>query len=178
MRACAYVVGPTDGPGAALQDLARGLGFSVVLPYTGLANAETQSQQTPLMFFLFAAVDEVGALKTAADAIRFAPGRRIRFSPLVYFSESPSLDAIRLCIDMGFDDVITLPFSQRRVEERLKRLVDHTQVYFETSGYFGPDRKSPAGSEVISGAQYRRLEIIRTPASGVNVMRDEVVAAA
>ena len=54
------------------------------------------------------AVDDVGDLKAAADAIRFSPGRRIRFCPMVYFSESPHLDAIRTCVEMGFDDVITL----------------------------------------------------------------------
>jgi len=61
MRAAAYVVGPPDGPGAALTDLARGLGFPVVLPYAGLAAAETQAQQTPLLFFLFAAAADVGS---------------------------------------------------------------------------------------------------------------------
>ena len=32
MKAAAYVVGPLDGPGAALRDLAQRLGYSTVLP--------------------------------------------------------------------------------------------------------------------------------------------------
>lgn len=176
MRASAFVVGPPDGPGAALTDLARGLGFPVVQTYTGVAAAETQAQQTPLLFFLFAAVDEVTGLKTVADAIRFSPSRRIRFSPMVYFSESPLMEAIRTCVDMGFDDVLTLPFTQARVAGRLARLVERTQVYFETADYLGPDRGGRR-THGQSGGQYRRLEIIRSPARGVSVMRDEMQVA-
>ncbi len=176
MRACAFVVGPHDGPGAALADLARGLGFAAVQPYSSLAAAEAQAQQTPLLFFLFAAVDDVLVLKAAADAIRFSPSRRIRFSPLVYFSESPSLEAIRTCVEMGFDDVITLPFTPSRVAGRLDRLVDHTQVYFETADYLGPDRGARR-THARGNGLYRRLEIMRTVLGGVSVMRDEMQVA-
>lgn len=173
MRASAFVVGPHDGPGAALADLARGLGFAGVHAFSSLAAAEAQAQHLPLLFFLFAAVDDVRDLKSAADAIRFSPGRRIRFCPMVYFSESPSIDAIRTCVEMGFDDVITLPFSAARVSQRLDRLVDRTQVYFETADYLGPDRGA-GRSHTRAGGQYRRLEIIRTVMAGVSVMRDEM----
>ena len=169
MKACAYVVGPGDGPGAALLDMGRELGFPVVLPFQSVAAAEAQSQQTPLIFFLFAAVHDVRILKGVADQIRFAPARRIRFSPLLYFSESPSREAIARCIEMGFDDVITLPFTRPRLMARLTRLVDHTQVYHETSAYLGPERPAHRG-----GGQFRRLEIIRSAAIGTSVLRDEM----
>ena len=169
MKACAYVVGPIDGPGAALMDMGREFGFPVVLPFHSVAAAEAQSQQTPLIFFLFAAVHDVRILKGVADQIRFAPARRIRFSPLLYFSESPSGEAIVRCIEMGFDDVITLPFTRPRVMARIERLVDHTQVYQETSAYLGPERPRRHGS-----GQFRRLEIIRTAAIGTSVLRDEM----
>jgi DNA-binding response OmpR family regulator len=169
MKASAYVVGPSDGPGAALLDMGRELGFPVVLPFHSVAAAEAQSQQTPLIFFLFAAVHDVRILKGVADQIRFAPGRRIRFSPLLYFSESPSREAISRCIEMGFDDVITLPFTRPRLMARLTRLVDRTQVYHETAAYLGPERPIHRGS-----GQFRRLEIIRTAAIGTSVLRDEM----
>jgi DNA-binding response OmpR family regulator len=169
LKACAYVVGPDDGPGAALRDLARDLGFPVVLPFHTVAAAEAQSQQTPLLFCLVAAVDDVRILKGVADQVRFAPARRIRFSPLVYFSESPSREAIARCIEMGFDDVITLPFTGPRVLGRITRLVDHTQIYQETAGYLGPERPSRHGI-----GQFRRLEFIRSCAAGTSILRDEM----
>ena len=50
---------------------------------------------------------------------RFSPSRKLRLSPLIYFSESPSHEGIRACAAMGFDDVVTLPFSRERVTARL-----------------------------------------------------------
>lgn len=176
MKACAYIVGPPDGPGAALTHIAKGLGFSTVLPYAGPSAAEAQSQQTPLLFFLFTEVKSIISLKPVADDIRFSASRRIRFSPLIYFAESPSAEAISSCIEMGFDDVITMPFTSERVRGRVARLIDHTQVYFETPAYLGPNRRVSMATERRPG-QYRRLEIMRSALTGVNVLRDDSHAA-
>lgn len=182
MRAYAYVVGPEDGPGAALGELARGLGFAGVSPFSTIAQADAQSQQTPVVFFLFAATENPRGLRGVAEAIRFSASRRLRFSPLIYFAESPSVEAITTCINMGFDDVITMPFTRRRVLERVTRQVGQTLIYYETPSYFGPDRRRSPGAETTVeqrlGGQYRRLEIVRSLMSGVNVLRDDHVAGA
>lgn len=179
-KATAFIVGPRDGPGAALADLARLLGFASVLPYQDAAAAEQQAARTPLLFFFFAAVDETAALRPAAAAIRGFPGRRLRFSPLVYFPESPQPEAVRLCVQLGFDDVMTLPFSPERVQERLARQVNRPLAFFETPTYFGPDRRGEAhagNTERRGGGRHRRFEIVRTPASGVSILRDDMNAA-
>lgn len=182
MKAAAYVVGPPDGPGAALMDMARRLSFAAVLPYAGVVQAEQQANRTPVCFFLFAAVPDVGALRGVAEAIRFCPSRRVRFSPLIYFSESPSVETITRCINMGFDDVITMPFTRRRVAERIGRQIGQRHIYYETPGYFGPDRRDRVtgpkrAGETRIGGQFRRLEIVRNLLTGVNVLRDDSYAA-
>jgi hypothetical protein len=179
VRACAYVVSSAGRSGTALMELARGCGFDAVVPYQGVTAAELQTTRTPLLFFLCAATPDPRALKAVADAIRFFPSPGIRFSPLIYFDESPSLEVIRQCIAMGFDDVITLPFTRERVEERLRRQVDRPQIYYETPTYFGPDRRGRLPAEPVhslrgTGGQFRRLEIVRTPRRGVRVLRDDV----
>lgn len=179
MKATAFVVGPVDGPGAALTDMARRLDFGAVHPYAGVVQAESQANQTPICFFLFAAVEDVGALRGVADVIRFSSSRRIRFSPLIYFSESPSVDGITRCINMGFDDIITMPFTRERVMDRIGRQVGHTLTYYETPGYFGPDRRDRVtalnrAAETRHGGQFRRLEIVRNLMTGVNVVRDDL----
>lgn len=180
-KATAYIVGPADGPGAALSDMAKRLGFAAVLPYSGVATAEQQTGRTPLLFFLFAAVETVATLKDTADAIRFSTSRKVRLSPLIYFSESPSPEAIRACAGMGFDDVLTLPFSRERVVERLGRQVNRTLVYYETPTYFGPDRRTEADAAAAerrgAAGRVRRLEIIRSVSDGASVIRDDVRAA-
>lgn len=170
-KATAFIVGPTDGPGAALAEMARHLGFQAVLPYAGATLAEQQMARTPLIYFLFAAVNEVASLKVHADAVRLGPSRRLRFSPLIYFSESPSPDGIRACAAMGFDDVVTLPFSRERVTARLARQVNRTIVYCETRDYFGPDRGGAVAGPV------RRFELVRSFTTGLSVLREDARAA-
>jgi hypothetical protein len=179
MRASAYVINPAERAGSALMGVARGLGFEAVLPYAGAPAAEQQAYRTPLMFFLCPAGSELERLKPFADDIRFFPNPQVRFSPMICFAEHPSLADIRRCIDMGFDDIITLPFTRERVLERLLRQVDHLQVYYETASYFGPDRRGRPGSEENharrgTGGRYRRVEITRNQMHGITVVSDDM----
>lgn len=177
MKAAAYVVGPRDGSGAALMTLAHSLGFEVVLPYAGVAAAERQALETPICFFLFAAVPQVTALQSTAEAIRFCRSRRVRFSPMIYLAETPSIEAITCCINMGFDDVVSLPSTRPRLLQRLHRQVGEPTTFYETAGYFGPDRRQRItaprrpGEERLGG-QFRRLEIVRNLLSGITVLQD------
>ncbi|MGV8854578.1 MAG: hypothetical protein ACOH2L_08000 [Devosia sp.] len=183
MKATAYVVGPRDGPGAGLTEMVRQFDFATVQPFGGVVQAEQQAARTPVCYFLFAAVDDVSSLRAIADAIRFSANRRIRFSPLMYFSESPSTQVISRCIDMGFDDVITMPFNPHRILERIRRQIGRSFTYYETAGYFGPDRRGRLGSperpeKAPQGGQFRRLEIVRNLSTGINVVRDDFFQAA
>jgi hypothetical protein len=178
LNASAFVVGPRDGASAALQDLARAVGFMSVERYAGLARAEKQVRLTPIVFFLCAEVADIQKLKPMADAIRFSPSLDLRFSPLIYFSRSLSTDATKQCIGMGFDDVIALPFKGGDLSERIFRQVGTTRTYYETATYFGPDRRNRVGSQRSTdsdhgGGEFRRIEIIRNPLSGIDVLRDD-----
>ena len=179
MQATAYIIGPPDGPGAALTALARQLHFAAVLPFSGLAAAEMRMEATPVCFFLFAAVPDLEALRGVAEAIRFSPSRHMRFSPLIYFADNPSVETIAACINLGFDDIIAMPLIPAQLLPRLERQIGHNLVYYETPFYFGPDRRDrmtaprrPAESRL--GGQFRRLEIIRHTNSGIEVVRDDL----
>jgi hypothetical protein len=179
MKACAYVVGPSGGSGAALRDMARKVGFEAVHAYSTVEAAEQQAQTTPLIYFLFAAAKNLAAVKRVAEDVRSSGNPQVRFSPMIYFAETPSLDAIRTCINIGFDDVITLPFTMSRVVERLTRQLEQKLVYFQTDTYFGPDRRGRLEDEAEpsrrgEGGQYRRMEIVRSPLSGISVLSDEM----
>jgi hypothetical protein len=173
------VVGPRDGAGAALLDLARALGFARAQRYQGLARAERQLEVTPLVFFLCAGVDNVASLRPMADAVRLSPSHRLRFSPLIYFARQPALPDIKRCIQMGFDDIIALPYAGGDIGERIMRQVGSTQVYYETPTYFGPDRRNRLGEDRPSGSdhgggQHRRIELVRDPVRGIEVLRDDL----
>lgn len=181
MHATAFIVGAPDGSGATIANIARMLKFAAVLPYSGIEQAESQAHQTPICYFLFAPGVEIEQMREIAEAIRFCPSRRVRFSPMIYFSDRTSLEAISTCINLGFDDIIIMPFTQQRVSERMWRQVGPSLTYFETSSYFGPDRRDrvtapnrPAESRV--GGQFRRLEIVRSFEAGVSVLSDDSYA--
>jgi hypothetical protein len=179
VNASVFVVGPRDKAGGALMDLARSLGFAVVDRYQGLYRAEKQLERTPLVFFFCSGVPDVGALRPMADAVRLSAKHRLRFAPLIYFGRNLSLPDTRRCIDMGFDDIIALPFSGG-LDERILRQVGTTQVYYETPTYFGPDRRNRLGENRSlgsdrGGGQHRRIEIVRNPDRGVEVVRDDFV---
>ena len=178
MNASAFVVGSRDGATAALNELARVVGFMPVERYAGLARAEKQVRSTPLVFFLCAEVADVTTLKPMADAIRFSPSLDLRFSPLIYFSRTLSVDTIKACIRMGFDDVISLPYKVGDITERILRQVGTPLTYYETATYFGPDRRNRVGEARSAdsdrgGGEFRRIEIIRNPSTGIDVRRDD-----
>lgn len=115
-----------------------------------------------------------------ADAIRFSPSLKLRFLPMIYFARDPSLETVKHCIGMGFDDVIALPFSGDDIADRIARQIGHIQTYYETATYFGPDRRNRLGGDPRSatsdhgGGQYRRMEIMRNPDTGVDVISDDL----
>lgn len=178
MKASALIVGPRDGAGAALLDLARAVGFTTVQRYQGLARAEGLIARTPLLFFLCSPVRDVRTLKPMADAIRFSPSFRLRFLPLIYFARDPSLETVKHCIAMGFDDVIALPIAGDDVGGRIDRQIERTHIYYETATYFGPDRRNRTGGAPRStdsdhgGGRFRRIEIRRNPETGVEMVGD------
>jgi hypothetical protein len=154
------------------------LKFAAVMPYAGLGAVESQANITPICYFLFAPGVELERMREIAVAIRFCPSRKVRFSPMIYFSDRTSAEAISACINLGFDDIITMPFTRQRVRDRILRQVGPSLTYYETSSYFGPDRRDrvtaprrPAESRV--GGQFRRLEIVRSVTGGVSVLRDD-----
>ena len=173
MQSIAFVAGADDAQAGALKVMARQVGFRTVHTFRGVPDIERLAATAPMLFVLFPAVGRLASVARTVDQIRGSADDRVRFAPLVYFAESPSLEAIRGCIDIGFDDIVTLPYTLRRVAERLGRQLDRPLAYFQTASYFGPDRRDrlptrddpPRGS----GGDGRRFEVVRSEAFGIRV---------
>jgi hypothetical protein len=163
--------------GAGLLALARSLGFARVEPYSGIEIMLARAESTPLVFVLCAAVPDVGKLKPIAKLLRSSADFRLRFAPLIYFPPDPSIEVIKACIGMGFDDIIAMPYAGNDLGQRIGRQLDGTHVYYETPTYFGPDRRNRVGDARSSdsdhgGGEHRRMEIRRSDA-GIDVLSDE-----
>jgi hypothetical protein len=161
------------------MDMAQAIGFESVHRYQGLARADKQAAKTPLIFFLCAPTKDVRSLKPMANALRFSPSLKLRFLPLIYFARDPSLETVKQCIAMGFDDVIALPIGGDDAGDRIARQIGSIKTYYETATYFGPDRRNRTGGERRStgsdhgGGKFRRIEILRNPETGVDVISDD-----
>jgi hypothetical protein len=182
MKAYAYVVGPGDVAWQSLFDTASDLGLAGVSDYRGLSQVEQQAGETPVCFFLFSAVKDLSQLRPVADAIRFSRSRLVRFSPMVYCAEDLSVETTMACINMGFDDIVALPQSRSRLAKRLERQIGQNLVFYETQGYFGPDRRNRLAERKALmpsrvGGPFRRLEIVRNVLDGVSVLRDDFFSA-
>lgn len=172
MNACAFLVGPPDGPTLALTALAHHAGLEVVRPYAGIAQAEQQSKATPICFFLFASTVDVTALAPVVQSIRFNRHRALHFAPLIYFAEDTSVESTQKLMGMGFDDVLTLPFTPARVRQRLVRQLDKTISFFETKDYVGPRRLDQTLATPLPGAAHQiETRIVRDLTRGIRVLR-------
>ena len=69
-------------------------------------------------------------------------------------------------------DVDALPYGGGSIGERILRQVGQPRIYTETDSYFGPDRRDRTPADVEG--QVRRIEIMRSPRTGIAVLNDDV----
>ncbi len=180
MHATAFIVGPENGPKAALSDLSMDIGFRAIMRYCDIEKAERQARQTPVCFFMFNSQMDSNEIRDKAHKIRFSRSRQVRFSPMVCFVESPDPSLISMCLQTGFDDILAPPYSAKRVAPRLAAQVERRLVYYQTADYFGPDRRIShfAGNNTINHSDkakegaHRRIEITRSFDSEINIVSD------
>ncbi len=183
IKAGALVVGERRGRGALLFDIATELGFSFVKPIGLRSPLPIKAQSVPVCFVLFAGVEDPEIHAPIIREIRRAEPRSLAFSPLIYFSENPSHETVASCTRLGFDDVMTMPFTRERVHTRLMRQIETPLIYFETADYFGPDRRRRSSPRIADAylrglrdiPPARRYEIRRSLSHGVMILREELI---
>jgi len=68
-------------------------------------------------------------------------GRDVRFSPVVVIADDCPFETVLHYVELGVDDVISLPEKREILIQRLSTQLYNDQVYVETATYFGPDRR-------------------------------------
>lgn len=183
IKAGAIIVGDRNGPGSAVYDIAADLGFVFVKPFASRPQLPLLVVGAPVTFVLFAEVADPKSYEPIVQEIRRGQPRSLALAPLIYFCESPAREVIDTCVGIGFDDIMTTPFTQKRVHQRLMRQIGAPQIYFETVNYLGPDRRRMSGHRLADAflrgieedQQARRLEIQRNLTTGVKVIREDIV---
>ncbi len=151
--------------------------------------AEQQSKRTPVCFFLVALECRETNLKATTSLIRNSRNNRIRFAPLVGFTEVANPELIRKCLKLGFDDIVLPPFTKKTIAPRLAMQLGKPITYCETRDYFGPCRavitrparkyKRTPGSRYGHGnehededeIEHEKITFIRNLDEGIRIMK-------
>ncbi len=181
MHATAFIIASQSHCNQGLMDLSLDIGFRAVLNFHNIAQAEQQVKRTPICFFLFA-LDHAGPrVPGISRAIRKSRNRQIMFAPIIGFTENADPRIVKACLQFGFDDILIPPFSARTVTPRLNLHLNHRVSFFETTSYFGPDRRVGQGihkergphPDRGKGGDHRKVVISRNLESGVTILKDE-----
>ena len=126
---------------AHMHDLLLQAGFKESRMFPRNPAALTKHRNGPLPFvFIHSSVGPAYAQR-AFTFIRAHTDASVRFLPIVVLTETRDAATILKFIELGCDDIITMPLTAAALMERLKRQVGHPLDYFQTDTYFGPDRR-------------------------------------
>ena len=100
----------------------------------------------------------------------------VKYMPIIMLTEERSERVVQSYLTQGCDDIILYPSTVRLMTRRLRLQVNQPHDYFETSTYFGPDRRrgetGPGHPDRREGMAsfYRHIEIRRDLRGGVKIL--------
>jgi len=95
----------------------------------------------PLPFVFVDAATPADKVRRDFATVRAHAELQVRFLPIIVLSETRAAQTIMFYLELGCDDIITMPLTAAALLGRLRRQVGHVRHYFETESYFGPDRR-------------------------------------
>ena len=179
-KCTAHLLARTDAQTNTLEQVARASDFGQIRALLSRRQFETSDRPTKLNFFLAHHGVGRGPLVAILRSVRISTDNEVRFAPVILFSPDVAFETYLDLIRMGFDDVITLPEKPQMIVSRLSNQVEREQLYFETSDYFGPDRRRmelgpPPGIERSETAHSHTQHVFRRNADvGVHIVRSVV----
>ena len=143
---------PQHNTRALLVSALRGVGIENIRPVSNVTDADAciVDQQFDL---LIAEVTNVNR-----DVLQFV--RSVRrgklgndpFLPVVLTTWAPQSDLVQEMLGCGADNVISRPFSNVQLGERVDAIVRGRRHFVATGGYIGPDRRAGNGRHASDGA--------------------------
>ena len=172
---CVAIVRSQDErDGAALMKLAEKLRFgAVVAPGVRIVPHDFDHR---LVFFLVHFDFDMAGRHQAIKAVRQSGSVSLSFAPVVLFLRDASQAEILSNVELGFDDVVSVPADGRAIATRLARQVGQEHLYIETRNYLGPDRHRLDRELAVPPSRkpeepHARLTILRTIEDGVAIVR-------
>lgn len=175
----AYLVAQSEAQERTLARLAGTVGFGEVGSARAGDPIVDRSERRVDFFFLHHRLPDA-AMQGVISSIRASLAVSIRFAPILLITDDQPLEVILKYIEFGFDDIVALPAKRAELVSRFLAQLNSNQTYVETPSYLGPDRRrfehpdheDPRRRGVSA---FERLTIRRNPATGVKVLRREIV---
>jgi DNA-binding response OmpR family regulator len=164
-----------------MYNLMRQAGFKDTRRFPNNGTMLSEFRRGPLPFiFLHSALPLERAL-SSFTAVRTHPDVTLRFLPMIVIAESCDTQKLIQFIQLGCDDIITMPITAASILARIKHQIDAPKDYFQTESYFGPDRrqhaiiKNKSHSGRGKGDHYfRHFLIQRHAVRGTSILSSEV----
>jgi hypothetical protein len=162
-----YLSPPSD---RTMQVLAERVGFRLVF-----SAARASPVPDPICFFLIDYRVENDDKRQLLLRLRGSPDPDIRFAPAIVVVGSCPADEVKRYVDWGFDDIMALPASAPSLAARFEAQLNSERTYYETTTYFGPDRRTQPRAAAPGGVAPagRAVEhhFIRDPLAGIRLLR-------
>jgi hypothetical protein len=179
-QCAAYLIAQSERHAAALERMARLLGFAHIEPLLSRGDFEPSADRPTLKFFLMYRAMDARLMIKVRSVIRASRDDNVRYSPIILFTDDCSFETYLSFIELGFDDVLTLPDKKEMLIKRLEAQINTDHTYYETANYLGPDRRRMESSGHVDPrrggepASYSKYIVHRTPATGSKAVRSEV----
>jgi len=172
----AFVIARAGERDRSLELLAREAGFGTVTSTARRQSGEAIGAKRAVAFFLMDGHLDEAAMKHTLVAVRLSPDPGVCFAPVVLFIEDGPFETYIRYVQMGFDDVITIPEKREILIQRLDgQLGEH--VYFRTPTYLGPDRRrfdlltTPHERRGQGPSDHDQISIVRSAITGISIAR-------
>lgn len=155
-RVVAFIGEPDDATRKELRQILNHAGLKQVSAHGNLKNLRMlMDQMSPDIIMLADDIDP-----GVFDFIRDIRHNRLGTNPFVMIITliAPNhIDAVKLAMKAGTDDIIIKPIKEEQLLQRLKRATVNRAAFVVTSDYLGPDRRAKNRPSAI-----RRINVLNT----------------
>ena len=153
--------------------LCRSVGFSQAADLATASFDAIDAQRVLFVLVHYEMGDE--AKQKLVTTLRRSEAIDIGFAPIILFVPDIAYEEVLRYIEMGFDDVVSLPEKSDILHSRLENQLNAEHVYVETASYIGPDRRrmelpGTTHPERRGESEYTRLLIRRVPGHGIQIV--------
>ncbi len=166
---------PSPAIRRTLREALNNVGFRGIKDYSDIEQArEAIISYNPDLLICGLDRDQNAICSIIADIRRGKIGSN-PFMVIMLLTWDPEVNAVKLAMQTGVDDIVTMPISVRLLEQRIDKMINNRKRFVATEDYVGPERRAHSSQEEEEANSSNNFEVpnsLRHKATG-----DEAAAA-